>query len=468
MKRIISVILSFIIFFPSYLFSFLPKNIDADFGFENGFTENEIMLCDELTAVEKSGEFKKENALLFDFGNVKTDWFNYFGIKYKTDAYTKASITYINIKAETYIEEFFLEPSEDGLFYSFIDGMLDKNKANKICSFSFTPLEVESGSFSLEGAGVFNREIPDREVFVQNGEYKLGVDLLWGGSLSYLEDLDSNVEAVKIDERIFVDSNASERYNSKSVNNNVNLINRNDPGRLVQQSYYGTSGDGYVPGEFMGQKWNYNPVQGGNQFGDASKIVDIITSGNSLYIKCRPLDWAKTSDCITPSYMEATYTLKKNLVDVSCRFVDFSGYESVTTTQEMPAFYCIEPFNRFVYYSGSAPWTNDPALSYENELIFWPDAGYPNFYSTENWAAFIGEYDDSFGIGIYVPSEPAFLAGVYDREKTNNSDPSKDGTTSYIAAVEVMEFSSFKPVEYSYGISTGTVTEMRNAFATIK
>lgn len=467
MKKIISLILSFIFFFPSYLFSFLPKNIDTDFGFESRYSDGKIILCDEYTSVETGGEFKKGSALVYDFGEAKCDWFNYFGIKYKTDAYTKGTITYIK-NAEEYSEEFFLEPSEDGSFYSFIDGMLDKYKSNRLCSLVFEPLNKETSAFSLEGIGLFNRKIPDRKVFIQNDEYKLGIDLLWGGALCYLEDLNSNVQAVKVDGRVFVDSNASERYKSKSVNNNVNLINRFDPGRLVQQSYYGTFGGGYECGEFMGQKWNYNPVQGGNQFGDASKIVDIIASGNSLYVKCRPLDWAKPAEDITPSYMEATYTFKKSLVDVSCRFVDFSGYDSVTTTQEMPAFYCIEPFNRFVYYGGDAPWTNDTNLTYENKLIFWPDAGYPNFKSTEKWSAFIGEFDDSFGIGIYVPSDPDFLAGVYEREKTTKADPSVDGTTSYIAAVEAMEFSSFNPMEYNYSISTGTVTEMRSAFDSIE
>ncbi len=467
MKKIISFLLS-IFLFPSFIFSFFPKNIDTDFGFECGFSDGEIMLCSELTAVETSGDFKKGSAFTYNFSEKKCDWFNYFGINYKTDSYVKGTFTYINKNAEEHTEEFFLEPSENGKFYSFIDGMLDKNKANQICSFTFTPLDKENGNFTLEGIGTFNRKIPDREVFIQNNEYKLGIDLLWGGALSYLEDLNSNVQAVKIDGRVFVDSNASERYNSKSVNNNVNLINRFDPGRLVQQSYYGTSGDGYECGVFMDQKWNYNPVQGGNQFGEASKIVDIITTDNYLYIKCRPLDWAKSADCITPSYMEATYTLKNNLIDVSCRFVDFSGYEGVRTTQECPAFYCIEPFNRYVYYNGDSPWTNDQNLSYENKLIFWPDAGYPNFETTENWSAFIGEYDDSFGIGIYVPNGPAFLAGVFDREKTSNTDPSKDVTTSYIAAIEWHDFASYKPIEYNYSISTGTVAEMRNAFATIK
>lgn len=425
------------------------------------------MVCNEYAAVETSGEFRKGSSLFYDFGELKKDCFNYFGIKYSTDSYARGVITYTK-SSEKYFEDFFLEPSENGSFYSFIDSILDKRKSSRFCSVSFEPLNKETGSFTLSGIGLFNREISDREVYIQNDEYMLGIDLLWGGALSYLEDLNSNVEAVKVDGRIFVDSKASERYNTKSVNNNANLINRYEPGRLVQQSYYGIFKDGYESGEFMGNTQNYNPVQGGNQFGDASKIVDIIASENSLYVKCRPLDWAKSAEDITPSYMEATYTFKNGLVDVSCRFVDFYGCKSESTTQEMPAFYCIEPFNRFVYYGGSSPWTNDPNLSYENKLIFWPDAGYPNFNSTENRAAFIGEYDDSFGIGIYVPSEPAFLAGVYQREKTQNTDPSKDRKTSYIAAVETMEFASFKPVEYTYGISTRTVTEMRNAFSTVK
>ncbi len=384
MKKILSLILSFIIFFPSYLISFMPKNIDTDFRFGSGASDGKIMLCDEMTEVETSGKFEKDSKLIYDFGEAECDWFNYFGIKYKTDAYAKGTITYLNNSFQEYTETFFLEPSDNGVFYSFIDGMLGKNKGNKICAFSFTPLDKESGSFSLEGAGVFNHEIPDREVYIQNDEYKLGIDLLWGGALSYLEDLNSNVQAVKVDGRIFVDSNASERYGAKPVNNNVNLINRFDPGRLVQQSYYSIIKDGYESGEFMGNTWNYNPVQGGNQFGESSKIVDVVTTNNSLYIKCRPLDWAKPASDITPSYMEATYTLKDGLVDVSCRFVDFYGFKSENTTQEMPAFYCIEPFNRFVYYGGDAPWTNDPNLSYENKLIFWPDAGYPKFSSTES------------------------------------------------------------------------------------
>ncbi len=405
--------------------------------------------------------------LKIDINEYGLEWFNYYGISYSSDSYIKGVVTYRTGVIEK-SEEFFLEPAEKSEFYSFIDNCLDKTKANALISVEFTPLDKETAKMKIGGISVFNREIPDREVFISNGQYKIGVDLLWGGALSYMEDLNSNVQAVEVDGRIKVDSNASERYNAKSVNNNVNLINRYDPGRLIQQSYYGTYDcDAYKGGVFMDNVWNYNPVQGGNQFGDSSKIVDMRVDDNSIYIKCRPLDWAKEKEDITPSYMEATYKIENNLVHASCRFVDFSGYPDYYTSQEIPAFYCIEPFNRYVYYSSDKPWTND-TLTVEPKLIFWPDAGYPNFTSTENWSAFIGDFDDSFGIGVYIPNETRFLAGVFDREKTVNTDPSKDAATSYIALVKFMDFKSYSPIEYDYYLSAGNTTEIRTAFSTLK
>lgn len=466
MNKIIAIILM-VFSLPSYIFSFFGGNLDVDFTVSGeGYSNGMISVNGENVVAEKNGDIAEE--LVFDFNNAKCGWFNYFAVKYKSDAYVKGTVTYI-VKAEEHTEEFFLEPSADAAtFRSFIDNCLEKYKSNTVCRLTFKALNKENAVFELLGVGLFNREIPDDNVFIQNDEYKLGVDLSWGGAMSYLEDLNSNVQAVQKDGRVFVDSNAAERYGVKSVNNNVNLINRYDAGRLVQQSYYGTAGGGYECGQYNGSVWNYNPVQGGNQFNDCSKIVDIVAEDNSLYVKCRPLDWAKSAECISPSYMEATYTMEKGVVKVKCRFVDFSGYPSAVTTQEMPAFYCVEPLNRFVYYSGDKPWTGDKNLAYENKLIFWPDAGYPNFHSTENWSAFMGEFDDSFGIGLYVPHEVGFLAGVYNRETTKESDPSVDVATSYIAAVKTMEFASYMPVEYEYCISTGTTDEMRANFAQVK
>lgn len=393
--------------------------------------------------------------------------FNYFGLKYTSDAYFKCSITYI-IDKQPVNEEFFLEPAESEKdFYSFIDNAIEDVTSKCLIEFTCQPLNTESVNVNFIGFSVFLREVPEQEVFIETENYKLGVDLLWGGALSYLEDLNSQVEAVKVDGKIKVDSNASERYDTRAVNKNVNLINRNDTGRLVQQSYYGTAEPPYEPGTYMDNTWNYNPVQGGNQYNDHSKIVDIRCSKEEIYIKCRPLDWAKEKEFITPSYMEAWYTIENNNVHVKCRFTDFSGYPSNKREQELPAFYCVEPLNTFVYYDGTEPFSKENKLCVEDSLGFWAEEGYPNFTSVEHWSAYRGEFSDSFGIGLYMPTHDTFLTGVFGRGETTEKDPSRDGSTSYIAVVKQNVFESFKPSEYDYYISTGTVEEIRENFKAI-
>ena len=459
---ILAVIIAVLGVFLPYILSFVV----TDSEFVTGKDNEDIVIA--ITSSHKTfnddGSINLEKAVNCTFDDSKFKMFNYYGLKYTTDAYVKGTLTY---KAGTkeVSEDFFLEPTNtEKEFNSFIDDFLDGKKAYKLISLSFEALNKEDAKMDILGFSVFNREIPDREVFVESDNLKIGVDLLWGGALSYVEDLDSNVQAVSVDGQIKVDSNAAERYNAKSVNDNVNLINRYDPGRLVQQSYYGTME--YDFGIFMENDWRYNPVQGGNQFGDASKIVDLKITDNSVYIKCRPLDWAKEKEFITPSYMEATYSIENGAVHGKCRFVDFSGYPEAESSQEIPAFYCIEPFNNFVYYKGDNPWKNEP-LTNEPDLIFWPDAGYPKFYNKENWAAFTGEFEDSFGIGIYVRGEEEFLSGVFNRETTDSEDPSTDDPTSYIAITKTRIFRSFEPFEYEYYLATGNTTEIRETFKNI-
>lgn len=447
---ILAVIIAVFGVFSPYLLSFVTGKEDV-----------KMVILNEKTDVK--APFSQDGAII-EFENNNCGWFNYYAVEYTADCYVKVKLNYsAGVKSIT--EDFFLEPStEKTTFCSFVDGAMENKRGNKVESISIESLTEGKSNVTIHSFSILNKKVPDREVFVESDNLKIGVDLLWGGALSYVEDLDSNVQAVSVDGLIKVDSNAEERYNAKSVNDNVNLINRNDTGRLVQQSYYGTLD--YDHGVYMENDWKYNPVQGGNQFNDASKIVDLKITDNSIYIKCRPLDWAKEKEFITPSYMEATYSIENGAVHGKCRFVDFSGYPEAESTQEIPAFYCIEPFNNFVYYKGDNPWKNEP-LTNEPDLIFWPDAGYPKFYNKENWAAFTGEFEDSFGIGIYVEGEEEFLSGVFEREKTTEEDPSNAGPTSYIAITKTRIFRSFEPFEYEYYLATGNANEIRETFKNI-
>ena len=83
-----------------------------------------------------------------------------------------------------------MEPSEGKtIFYSFVDNVLDGNRGNKLNSIIFKALTKAKENIKIYGFYVFNREIPSQEIFIQNDTHKLGIDLLWGGALSYLEDL---------------------------------------------------------------------------------------------------------------------------------------------------------------------------------------------------------------------------------------------------------------------------------------
>ena len=446
---------------------FEVEDFAQTFDISTGTFTSEVCILNGIeTAFSLSGDCEfVENQLvlsetaILSLQNATTNAFNYYALSYKTDAYLKGTIVYKQ-NGESAAEDFFLKPTENE-FYSLIDACWNNEKAKSVESIAFTVLDKPSATLSIDGIATFNRKVVDKEVYCCNEDLKIGVNLSWDGALSYIEDLNSNVQVVKKNGHVYVDSDAASRYKTIPLNNRVNLINAYDTGRLVQQSYYGYIGEGYTSGVFMDNVWSYNPVQGGNQFNEASKIVDIRCSENSIYIKCRPLDWAKEKEYITPSYMEATYTLTGSILDVSCGYTDFSDYPSRMAEQEMPAFYCIEPLNHF-YYS------NNGEVKCKDDLIFRPDAGHPVFQSDENWIAFAGEFADSFGVGLYVPGGTNFIAGIYLHGETTKSNPSKDAATSYAALTRTFEFRSFNPISYNYSITTGTVDEIRSTFNTLQ
>lgn len=463
-QRIIAFFTALFVIFPSFSASFLPFNLSRDFKIESGSFSSECLTLNgksvpvtylgDYDFIDGKATFKDK--IQIDFANGKCDWFNYFAILYTSDAFLKCEITYKQQDGSK-SEEFFLEATDNsGEFYSFIDDYLVRQKSDEIVSITIQPLNKPTATITVNGISTFNRKVEKKVVYTQNDYLKIGINLDWGGALSYLEDLDSNVEAVKKDGVTKVDSDASKRYGKLPVSSHINLLNCNDSGRLVQQSYYG--GDStYERAEYMGNKWLYNPVQGGNQYNESSKIIDFKYTDNYIYIKCRPLDWAKSKEFIAPCYMEAKYSLDKGILRAECRVLDFSGYAPLHRQQEMPAFYCIEPLNRFYY-------VKDGEVTCKSDLIFWPDAGYPIFKSSENWIAFAGEFSDSFGVGLYTPDSNGFLAGVLDRDKTQSNDPSSSYPTSYAALVKELDFCSYKPITYSFCLTTGTVDEIRTAF----
>jgi hypothetical protein len=244
---------------------------------------------------------------------------------------------------------------------------------------------------------------------------------------------------------------------------------------LIQQSYYGantlTRYDGsvsdpdYELGYYENGKWGYNPVRGGDKAGNPSRIVDIVVGESSLYIKGQPMDWGHDGS-ITPSYMENVYTLDDELICVDNRFVDFSGWTHQSVHQELPAFYTISYFDNFTYYGGSKPWTDD-TLSSRNDLKYWSGEYHLDCEfrmresNTETWCAWTNT-SSKYGIGLYVPKIDVFLAG-----RNSPATKSKDNmhsSTSYVTALNQILIESYSPVEYSYLLTTGKITDIRETF----
>ena len=104
----------------------------------------------------------------------------------------------------------------------------------------------------------------------------------------------------------------------------------------------------------------------------------------------------------------------------------------------------------------------------KSDLPFWPDdwpycTFKPKTGNTELWSAFVD--DDGYGLGLYTPNITRTVAGwhAYDGSK----DPAA-ASCNYIAPLKLLKLQCFKPVEYSYLITAGQLSEIRERFKSRK
>lgn len=391
-----------------------------------------------------NGRFVINKGFVITLDGAKTkNEFNRMTLCYVSTQPLKATITYVEAGA-TLTDTVYLEAGEQ-TFSCLTKGYLAEKYSKNITKIAIQTCNGQNADFVLcmlqtEKSPIYSTN-SEGTYYIENDRYRLGIRMSWGGGINYLRDKDGQ-------------------------RGMTNLINQADTGRLVQQSYYGTKKEGsYQAGVYNNSQWKYNPVQGGDVFQNHSRIIDIVVTDYSVYIKAQPQDWSLNNQ-ITPSYMENTYTLYADYVQVDNRFVDFSGMNHPYSSQELPAFYTVSALSRYYWYDGSSGWTGD-TLSYRDDLNFWGDPKYHNDCTTfvrksntETWCAWV-DPQTQWGIGLYVPNVDSLLAG---KHAYNGSKDPKNGATNYVAPVNNMKLVPYEALEYSYLMTTGDIAEIRSTF----
>ncbi len=387
------------------------------------------------------GKFRFSDGFRITFDGV-TGKFNRMVFSYSSSQPLSIDVVYVENNSEK-TAQYYVEAAENGVFGCLIKSYLDAGLATSLVSISARSCSKNVTEFILEDVSLEELPLINKTTYyIENDRFKVGVNLAWGGGINYIED------------------------KTCKIKNLTNLVNKHDTGRLIQQSYYGTAGnDEYQPEMSMGSMWVYNPVQGGDQYNNPSRLIDLRVTDNSVYIKAQPLDWSK-KNYLTPSYMENTYTVGGEYIRVDNRFIDFSGWEHRNASQELPALYTVSYLSRFTWYDGVNSWEDD-TLSYKDDLNFWGSAEYVNdctmkmkVNNTETWCAWVNP-DDDFGLGIYVPNVDVFKAGRYEYD---GSKRAQDNPTNYVAPLNIIKIVSFTPIEYSYLMTTGSVSQIRATF----
>lgn len=360
--------------------------------------------------------------------------FNRISFDYRATAPLRAVFRY-RAGFGTAEEELFLSEKESSASM-LLNGYLKRITASRLISVMFEPLvKGRKCTLSVSGFTCDIQAVPFGDtVFIENGRYKAGVSLKWGGGLSYFED--------------------------KSSGKYGNMLNNHDTGRLVQQSYYGPSEiEGYENGIYENTVWPYNPVQGGDKYGNASKLVAIEKTDNEIRVVCRPLDWAQ-DNMFTQTYYTNVYTLTGSGLTVKNTVIDYLQTEWSVKSHELPAFYTISALGNFIFYDGEMPWTDD-TLRREDNLGFW--SGKPSFPlkegNTETWCAWAD--DSGYGIGLFTPGAEALLAGRYEYD--GSADP-RANSTNYVAPLGFFALKPGEPYTYSFSITAGKINEIRETF----
>lgn len=274
--------------------------------------------------------------------------------------------------------------------------------------------------------------------YLENDRVKLGLNMMLGGAVTYLED---------------------------KANNSGNMINSFDWGRQIQLSYYSGPRPFIGPnGEKPSDSWaglGWNPIQSGDCGGFRSQVLSFEKPNDSMIVlRTRPQLWPHSgvpAECIFEckyTLIDNGFTLDATIINNRSDKTQYSGCH-----QETPALYTNAPWYKLVSYLGDRPFENQPTTVVvdKGDQKGWP---WTQYYTPESWSALVN--DDNFGVGVYQPFSTYTTAGFAgsDADKGQPLGP-KDSPTGYIAPLETTILDWNITRTYRATFIVGSVDEIR-------
>jgi hypothetical protein len=275
--------------------------------------------------------------------------------------------------------------------------------------------------------------------YINNGTIKIGLELSWGGVISYFSEV--------------------------AVERNVFTGDRFDNG-VLSQAYWGDPLD-----ENLDSAWN--PNQGGTTsvYDFGNPVVQEYTSNgvDSGYLRVLPVQFDYMEGDSNPyMIMEQWITLIGNVAKIQCRatysgpsragdYTEFpyengSWYGQTGWNQETPAISFSNVFNNRVSYTGASPWTNGAVASLGVAPELYTEGSF--VLATEKWAASLD--NTGWGIGVYAAGSDA-IAHV-----------DIGGGSVYMTPSTCFDFENglSTPVvfEFTVYLTLGTTTDIRTRF----
>ncbi len=276
---------------------------------------------------------------------------------------------------------------------------------------------VENVCGKGSGPCVPSTDVPTGWSYLDNGIARVGVDLDYGAAVGHF-----------------------------SVGGD-NVLDSNDSGRYLQQSYYGNQFDG----SWHDNPWPFNPVQGGSSDNVPSPVTEFCNNGATLYAKTTPMDWGGTG--LTPFVMEEWLSLEGDVAIIRFRFEYLGDWSNGARDQEVPALFVDRELENLTYYRGNAPWTGGAVtkiLPYQLE-----SQGNQYIDFDEPWLAYLDA--DDWGLGLYKRGEDS--ATCYRFKSIG-----EDSATSYFAFLDVFALTPGLTQEYTLYAKVGTLSELRAEF----